>query len=115
MANVTFSSPKMKKDLTVYATAGDCHTLLAVAKTNKIPLDFECENGECGSCAVQVDVLANKQPMGMHLTEKEKAVLKLAGKITKEQIDHAEVNDIPPPWRLACQFIVRNEDILVKF
>ena len=115
MANVTFSSPKIKKDVTVYATAGDCHTLLAVAKQHKIPVDCECENGECGSCSVQVEILSNKQPMGVALTEKEKTVLRLAGKITKEQIDNAEVNDIPPPWRLACQFIVRNEDILVKF
>ena len=53
--------------------------------------------------------------MGIALTEKEKTVLKLAGKITKQQIENAEINDIPPPWRLACQFIVRNEDILVKF
>lgn len=115
MANVTFSSPKMKKDLTVYATAGDCSTLLAVAKKNKVPVEFECENGECGSCAVEVTVLSEKQPMGMTLTEKEKIALKLAGKITKAQIENAETNDIPPPWRLACQFIVRNEDILVKF
>jgi len=42
-------------------------------------------------------------------------VLRFAGKITKEQIKQAETNDIPPPYRLACQFIVRNEDILVKF
>lgn len=115
MANVTFSSPKINKDITVYATAGDCHTLLAVARKNKIPVEFECENGECGSCAVQVDVLANKPPMGIALTEKEKTVLRLAGRISKDQIQNAEVNDIPPPWRLACQFIVRNEDILVKF
>jgi ferredoxin len=114
MANITFSSPKMKKDLTVYATAGDTSTLLALAKEHKIPVDFECENGECGSCAVKVTILANKQPMGMHLTEKEKTVLNLAGKITKDQIQEAEVNDIPPPWRLACQFIVRNEDVLVS-
>lgn len=115
MANVTFSSPKMKKDLTVYATAGDTSTLLALAKQHKIPVEFECENGECGSCAVEVAILTNKQPMGVHLTEKEKVALKLAGKITKQQIEQAEVNDIPPPWRLACQFIVRNEDVLVKF
>ena len=30
MADVTFTSPKMAKDLMVYATAGDCHTLLAI-------------------------------------------------------------------------------------
>ena len=101
----------MKKDLTVYATAGDCRTLLSIAQENKVPIHFECENGECGSCIVEVVVLANKQPMGMHLTEKEKTVLRFAGKISKAQIAEAEVNDVPPPWRLACQFIVRNEDI----
>jgi ferredoxin len=115
MANLTFSSPKLKKDVTVYATAGDTSTLLNVAKEHKVPLSFECENGECGSCAIQVSVLGNKQPLGIHLTEKEKTVLKLAGKITPAQIEAAETSDIPPPWRLACQFIVRNEDILVKF
>ncbi len=115
MANVTFTSPALKKDITVYATAGDTHTLLAVAKANKIPLHFECENGECGSCVVQVSVLSSKRPIGIALTEKEKAVLRLAGKITREQIEAAETNDLPPPYRLACQFIVRDEDILVKF
>jgi len=115
MANVTFSSPKMKKDITVYATAGDRSTLLSVAREHSIPLDFECENGECGSCAVQVSILERKQPLGMDLTEKEKSVLKLSGKITKDQIAAAENGDTPPPWRLACQFIVRDEDILVKF
>lgn len=37
MANVTFSSPVMAKDVTVYAVAGDRGTLLAVAKAHKIP------------------------------------------------------------------------------
>ncbi|MGA8147561.1 MAG: 2Fe-2S iron-sulfur cluster-binding protein [Gallionellaceae bacterium] len=115
MANVTFSSPKLKKDITVYATAGDTSTLLSVAREHSIPLNFECENGECGSCAVQVSVLERKQPLGVNLTEKEKTVLKLSGRITKDQIAVAETDDIPPPWRLACQFIVRNEDILVNF
>ncbi|MBH2042079.1 MAG: (2Fe-2S)-binding protein [Comamonadaceae bacterium] len=115
MANVTFSSPRMKKDRTVYAIAGDTKTLLAVAKANNIPLDFECENGECGSCQLQVTVLSGNTPHGVALTEKEKTVLKLSGKITAQQIADAETKDLPPPWRLACQFIVRNEDIVVKF
>ncbi|MEW5791739.1 MAG: 2Fe-2S iron-sulfur cluster-binding protein [Pseudomonadota bacterium] len=115
MANVTFSSPAMKKDVTVYATAGDRRTLLEVARQYKIPIHFECENGECGSCAVQVEVLSGKEPLGVHLTEKEKTVLKLAGKISKQQIKDAELQDIPPPWRLACQYIVRDEEILVQF
>lgn len=115
MANVTFSSPRMKKDLTVYAVAGDTKTLLSVAQAHKIPLDFECQNGECGSCQLQITVLTGKTPTGVALTEKEKTVLRLAGKITPEEIVNAETNDIPPKWRLACQFVVRNEDILVQF
>jgi ferredoxin len=115
MPNVTFTSPQLKKDITVYAVAGDTKTLLAVAKANKIPLSFECENGECGSCPVEVSVLSNKRKIGTAMTEKEKTVLKLAGKITAAQIVDAETNDIPPPWRLACQMVLRDEDILVKF
>ena len=115
MANVTFSSPRLHKDITVYAVAGDTHTLLSVAQKNKVPLHFECENGECGSCLIQVSVLSGKAPVGVALTEKEKTVLKFAGKITQAQIEDAETNDRPPPWRLACQFIVRHEDILVTF
>lgn len=115
MANVTFTSPRMKRDLTVYAVAGDTQTLLSVAQKNKVPVHFECQNGECGSCLIQVSVLSGKAPVGMALTEKEKTVLKFAGKITQAQIDDAETNDRPPPWRLACQFIVRHEDVLVTF
>ena len=115
MANVTFTSPRMKKDLTVYAVAGDTKTLLSVAKAHNVPLDFECENGECGSCQLQVTGLSDKTPYGVALTEKEKTVLRFAGKITAQQIADAETRDIPPPWRLACQFIVRNEDIVVSF
>jgi ferredoxin len=115
MPNVTFTSPSLPKDVTVYAVAGDTNTLLSVAQKNKISLHFECQNGECGSCLVQVTVLSGKRPIGTALTEKEKTVLRYAGKITAEQIANAETNDIPPPWRLACQMVVRDEDILVKF
>ena len=115
MPNVTFSSPEMKKDLTVYAIAGDTSTLLSVAKAHKVPVEFECENGECGSCQVRVTVLSSKAPIGVALTEKEKTVLRLAGKITAKQIEEAETKDMPPPWRLACQLVLRDEDILVQF
>lgn len=115
MADVTFTSPAMPKDVTVYAVAGDTRTLLSVAKEHKVPIHFECENGECGSCACEVSALSDKAPLAVHLTEKEKTVLRLAGKITPDQVRAAEVSDLPPPYRLACQFIVRDEDIVVKF
>jgi ferredoxin len=105
----------MAKDVTVYAVAGDRGTILAVAKAHKIPIPFDCQDGECGSCLVQVTHLDPATRYGIALTEKEKEMLKQLGKITKAQIVDAEVNDMPPPHRLACQCFVRNEDILMTF
>jgi rubrerythrin/ferredoxin len=115
MANVTFSSPVMAKDITVYAVAGDRGTILALAKDHKIPIPFDCQDGECGSCLVEVTHVARTVRYGIALTEKEKELLRQLGKITKEEIKDAEVNDMPPRYRLACQCFVRNEDIIVSF
>ena len=115
MANVTFSSPVMARDITVYAVAGDRGTILAVAKAHKIPIPFDCQDGECGSCLVEVKHLSPSQKCGIALTEKEKEVLRQLGKITREEIENAEVNDMPPRYRLACQCFIRQEDILVSF
>jgi rubrerythrin/ferredoxin len=113
MANVTFSSPVMPKDITVYAIAGHRGTLLEIAKQHKVPIPFDCQDGDCGSCLVEVKHLSH--PMAIALTEKEKELLRQLGKITKQEIMDAEVNDMPPPFRLACQYFVRDEDIFVTF
>jgi ferredoxin len=90
--------------------------VLKIARENKIPINFECEDGECGTCAVQVSSVDNKrQRMGGPLTDKEKKVLKEIGKLTSEEIAQMEVDDLPSIWRLACQMIVRDEDILVQY
>ncbi|HET9953803.1 MAG TPA: ferritin family protein [Polyangiaceae bacterium] len=115
MANVTFVSPRMPRDVTVYAVAGDRGTILALAKAHKIPIPFDCQDGECGSCLVQIQHVSAARPYGIALTEKEKELLKQLGKITREEIMDAEVNDLPPRYRLACQCFVRNEDIIVSF
>jgi ferredoxin len=115
MALVTFSNPDYK-DKTVYAVAGShTETILKIAKENKVPVQFDCQDGECGHCLVRVTSVDNKERMGYHLTEKERTVLKDLGKLTKEQIDDLMVNDMPSEWRLACQMIVRDEDILVEY
>ncbi|MEI7608165.1 MAG: ferritin family protein [Rhodospirillaceae bacterium] len=115
MANVIFSSPVMENDITVYAVAGHRGTILSVAKAHKIPIPFDCGDGECGSCLVEVKNLSDKRPYGIAITEKEKEILRQLGKITPQEILDAEVNDIPPRHRMACQCFVRNEDILVYF
>lgn len=116
MALITFSNPKYK-DKTVYAVAGSfTETVLKIAKTNKIPINFDCGNGECGSCVVRVKYVGkNKTPMGYHLEEKEKKVLVELGKLSKAQLEKMIVDDLPSEWRLACQFIPRDEDIVVEY
>lgn len=115
MANITFSSPIMVRDKTVYAVAGDTKTILALAEQNQIPIPFDCRDGNCGSCLIEITYLDDKTPMSLALTEKEKARLKELGVLTAEEIAEAEVNDLPPRYRLACQYIARHEDIRVAF
>jgi rubrerythrin/ferredoxin len=86
-----------------------------VAKAHKSPLPVDSQDGECGSCLVQVSHLEPEKRHGVALTEEEKETLKQLRKITKDEIYQAEVNDMPPRYRLACQCFVRNEDILVSF
>ena len=115
MATISFSSPLLEKDITVYAVAGETHSVLKLAKKNRIPLPFECEDGECGSCVIKVTSLENKPRMAQALTEKERHTLIAEALITKQELKDAEVNDMPPAYRLACQFIPRDEYILVRF
>lgn len=116
MALVTFTSPEYR-DKTVYAVAGS-HTqsILKLALENKIPINFECEDGDCGTCLVKVSSIDKKhQRMGGPLTEKEKSVLKQLGKVTQAELEQMIVDDLPSEWRLACQMIVRDEDIRVEY
>ncbi len=116
MALVTFTSPQYR-DKTVYAVAGShTQTVLKLALENKIPINFECEDGECGTCVVKVSSIDKKhQRMGGPLTEKEKSILKQLGKVTQAELEQMIVDDLPSEWRLACQMIVRDEDIRVEY
>ena len=116
MPLVTFSSP-LHKDKTVYAVAGShTKTLLELAKENHIPIDFSCQEGDCSTCLIKVTNLSRKGPMGGPLTDREIIQLKDLGKITKAEIEAMKVDDVPhTSWRLACQMIVRDEDILVEY
>jgi ferredoxin len=115
MPLITFSNPNYK-DKTVYAVAGSfTETVLKIAKTNKIPIAFDCGEGDCGSCAIKVKYIGDSQPMGYHLEEKEKRVLRELGKISKEEMEKMIVDDLPSEWRLACQFIPRDEDVVVEY
>lgn len=116
MALITFTSPEYR-DKTVYAVAGShTQTVLKLARENKIPINFSCEDGECGTCVVRVSSIDKKhERMGGPLTEKEKTVLQQLGKIAQQELDKMLIDDLPSEWRLACQMIVRDEDIRVEY
>ena len=117
MALVTFSSP-LHKDKTVYAVAGShTQTILQIAKDNHIPIDFSCGDGECGTCLVKVTVIDRSKPrLANPLNEREQKVLKEMGKVTQAELDKMQVDDFAPnEWRLACQMVIRDEDILVEY
>ena len=116
MANITFPSP-LHKDKTIYAVAGSHRkTILEIAKENHIPIDFCCGDGECGTCLVKVFSVDRKKRMGHPLTEREVKVLKEMGKISQAQIDQMMIDDLmPTEWRLACQMVMRDEDIVVHY
>jgi ferredoxin len=117
MANITFSSV-LHKDKTVYAVAGSHRkTILEIAKENHVPIDFSCGDGECGTCLVKVSsVKQGTKRMGHPLTEREVTVLREMGKITKAQVEQMELDDlVPSEWRLACQMVMRDEDIIVDY
>ena len=117
MPLITFSSP-LHKDKTVYAAAGShTQTILQIAKDNHIPIDFSCGDGECGTCLVKVKRIDNKKPpMANPLNEREQKVLKDMGKVTQAQLDQMMIDDFAPnEWRLACQMVIRDEDILVEY
>jgi ferredoxin len=115
MANITFSSPLLHGERTLYAVAGDTKTILAVAEENHIPIPFECRDGNCASCLIEVSYADPSMRKGIYLTEKEKFKLKEMGKLTVQEIHDAEVLDMPPRYRLACQFIARDEDVTITF
>ncbi len=115
MPLITFTNPEYK-DKTVYAVAGSfTETVLDIAKANKIPIKFDCSDGECGSCLIRVKYLSKNSPMGYHLEDKEVKILRELGKISKEELEQLINDDLPSEWRLACQFISRDDDVLVEY
>jgi len=115
MATIYFSSPTMKKNKKVIAVAGKRDALLGVAEANGINIPCDCRDGKCGSCLVKVTHLDGERIKAMNLSDKEANKLKSMGKLPDHEAELSNVNDIPPTYRLACQAIVTDEDLLVEF
>lgn len=110
MANVKFEG--FGNDCEMVARNGDL--LLRVAYENGVKIPKQCEDGECGSCACRVTVMAKNAPTE-RLDSQGKELRTLVGMaiITKQDAERYEMMDEVPTIRLACQCIVRS-DMLVK-
>ncbi|GAO35454.1 ferredoxin [Sulfuricella sp. T08] len=116
MAAITFLNPGLKDKVRVIIPPGSRATLLKLAKDLTLPLRCNCESGDCGTCAVKVVPLHHPHGNGtVRLGELEKNILFQAGKLSWQQYDSDVLKDMPPLWRLACQYQVKDEDILVAF
>jgi ferredoxin len=116
VAEVTFLSLKMSDRITVNAETGQGRTLLSLMREFRIPGYCRCEEGKCGSCAVKV--LPRPGQAGakrITLSSREKRALLRSGKLSRQQYEQEATADMPPLWRLACQFVVGDEPILVAF
>ena len=115
MATVYFSSPIMRKNKKVTPVIGKRDALLGLAEENGVKIPHECKDGRCGSCLVKVTHLDGDSINGATLTDKERAGLKSIGKLSAKDAERANEHDLPPKYRLACQALVADEDILVEF
>ena len=112
MGTVTFLDPPfLGQSVSRFAPYG--RTLLHLASSLNLGLQTECRMGRCGACAVKVAVLGAFSACRMQLGEIEKTILYKAGKISREQYESNSIAGSKPVWRLACQYVIRNEEILV--
>lgn len=115
MAIIRFVAPGVDKTVTVDVAPAERRTLLAVAKDGGVPILFNCEAGDCGACVVHVDTLAVGDRPLAPLTDKEKSLLQTMHRLTAHDIEAAEQRQVPPDVRLACQYELADEEIVVSF
>ena len=112
MGSVTFLGMQLDDRVIVEFKSGS--TLLDIAIKNRIPLPCDCMKGNCGTCAVKV-VSMQKQVRMIRLTDRERDLLKQARNLSDVQYCARALPDRPPLWRLACEFKVTDENIMVAF
>lgn len=114
MASVTFIGMKLPDRVQVTVDPDARGTLLALAMQHRIPLPCDCMQGNCGACAVKVAPLRCETSM-TRLSGRERYLLLTAGKISSAQYHAESLPDHPPLWRLACEYRVADEKIMVAF
>jgi len=115
VAIIRFVAPGFDKTIRIDLAAGERRTLLAVAKDSGVPILFNCESGDCSACVVHVETRAPGTLPIAPLTEKERFLLTAIGLLTEPEIQAAERQGVSADVRLACQYALGDEEIVVLF
>lgn len=117
MSTITFlTQPLRNKKLTVRLAPQEQRTLLSLIQEYALPKECTCGEGKCGSCAVKVAPMHRQTgPRAVYLSDEERTALFKSGKLSRQQYESKALPDIPPLWRLACQYMVTDEEIMVAF
>ena len=114
MASVTLLKPDICEPRTVEVRSQEKRTLLSLLTQQKLFDPCICERKLCGECAVKVVPKSHGgKPRSVSLDAHEKKVLYEAGKLSREQYEAKSVPAAPSLWRLACQYVLRYEEIIV--
>ncbi|MBW8067497.1 2Fe-2S iron-sulfur cluster-binding protein [Ferrovum sp.] len=112
MVMVTFLTPPMQDKLVVETSPG--FSLLELMERYNLRRNCVCGEGKCGACAVKI-VPMRRTPKWITIGYLERIQFVRDGKLSKAESEQPMFKDIPPRWRLACQYIVSDEPILVVF
>ncbi len=111
---VTFVAMQLAKRVSVRVDTRIGGNLLDLAMQHDIPLPCDCRQGHCGRCAVKIAPLQSPTQM-RKLSLRERYLLLSAGKITRREYDNEYLPDRPALWRLACEYRMTDEQIMVAF
>lgn len=117
MATITFSPQPRGKPVTIEARAEVGRRLLSVARDHGIGVLFTCSAGACGACLVEVADLSGAQQAVAPPGEEEALLLRAMGKLPPAggAIADATGASASIAFRLACQYIVTDADIVVRY
>ncbi len=115
MALIRFMAHGRLKSQRIVNTDARQPTVLSVARQAGVGVLFNCEVGDCAACIIGVRTLRAAATGVYPLTDKERFVLQAMGRLSQADIADADAGRRPATVRLACQYRVGEEDIIVDY
>ena len=112
MAKVIFMGFDKEKDGLYHAAIGE--PIVRLAKEKGIPVNFECQDGDCGSCLIHYENIEDTEPTS-YMEDKELDKLVELGVLDPKIAEHCQQFTVSPKIRLACQALVKGDVIIKPF